>query len=452
MKWVYTFIAAVSATVTFHPENVEYSLSAKELDPASLGIDTVNQWSGYLDYQDKKHSFYWFFESRNDPANDPVILYLNGGPGCSSMDNLFFETGPASIGPDLKPVHNPYSWNNNASIIFLDQPVNVGFSYSEERVKTTDDAARDVYNFLDLFFTKFPNLTANAFHIAGESYAGHYIPRIAHEIVSVHKDDAKFNLSSIVIGNGLTDPLVQNQYFKPMACGEGGYPAILDPSKCRTMSVSNLVCKGLTSLCSKTKLTLACVSASTFCWKSLIQPAFDSAVNPYDIRGPCEDPESGLCWKTLGYVHSYLNQEFVQDALGTEVSSYNGCNTSVGSDFFLTGDNSRPFQQYVTELLDLSIPALIYAGDTDYICNWLGNMAWSDALIWKDHVSYEPLPLKPWYSLNGSVQFGEVKNHGPFTFLRVFEAGHTVPYYQPQATMEMINRWISGDLSLGYSS
>src|SRR5271154_4615180 len=97
-----------------------------------------------------------FFESRNDPQNDPVVLWLNGGPGCSSLTGLFLELGPASIDENLKLVHNPYSWNANASVIFLDQPVNVGFSYSGSSVTNTIAAGKDVYALLTLFFKQFP--------------------------------------------------------------------------------------------------------------------------------------------------------------------------------------------------------------------------------------------------------------------------------------------------------
>ena len=116
----------------------------KVKSPESLKVDTVKQYSGYLEKKEEdKHFFYWFFESRNDPKNDPIILWLNGGPGCSSLTGLFFELGPASINEKLEPVHNPYSWNNNASVIFLDQPVNTGYSYStESTVSDTVTAAQ----------------------------------------------------------------------------------------------------------------------------------------------------------------------------------------------------------------------------------------------------------------------------------------------------------------------
>lgn len=110
-----------------------------------------------------------FFESRSDPANDPVILWLNGGPGCSSLTGLFLELGPAKIDKNLQVVQNPFSWNSNASVIFLDQPVNVGFSYSYQQVDTTVAASKDIYALLTLFFHQFPEYAKQPFHLAGES-------------------------------------------------------------------------------------------------------------------------------------------------------------------------------------------------------------------------------------------------------------------------------------------
>lgn len=437
-------------TTLSHPEYSDYAIRIKKVDPAQLGIDKVKQWSGYLDYKDSKHFFYWFFESRNDPANDPVILWLNGGPGCSSLTGLFFELGPSSIGSDVKPVHNPYSWNNNASIIFLEQPLGVGFSYGDDKITSTELAAKDVYVFLELFFQKFPHLIRNSFHIAGESYAGHYIPQIAHEIVVNHDGIAPFNLSSVLIGNGITDPLIQFSYYPKMACGEGGYHSVLTPEKCQQMEDTLPRCIELAKACYATRQNFICIAASTYCTSKMYGPYKETGLNVYDIRTTCEASDTGLCYKGLDYVSEFLNQPHVQEALGSDVQSYVGCNRDVSAGFSLTGDHSKPFQQFVGELADRDIPVLLYSGDKDYICNWLGNHAWSDELDWKFKDQFQISPLKPFLSKETGEVAGEVKNYGPLTFLRVYDAGHMVPYDQPERSLEMVNRWISGDIALGY--
>ncbi|SCU88871.1 LAFA_0E14994g1_1 [Lachancea sp. 'fantastica'] len=427
-----------------------YAMRITEVDPSKLGIDTTKQYSGYLDYQSSKHFFYWSFESRNDPENDPVILWLNGGPGCSSLTGLFFELGPSSIGPDLKPIHNPYSWNNNATVIFLDQPIGVGFSWGDDKITTTNAAGKDVYIFLDLFFQKFPHLRSNDFHIAGESYAGHYIPEIAHEIAVVNEHHKTFNLTSVLIGNGFTDPLVQYDYYEPMACGEGGHKAVISEEECAKMRTDMPRCATLNQACYSTGSTFACIAAAAYCERMAMTAYGKTKLNVYDIRSKCEDEEGDTCYKGIGYVEEYLNQPAVQATLGSDVSKFKGCNDEVFLSFELTGDSNRPFQQYVAELVNRDIPVLIYAGDKDFICNWLGNKAWIESLVWKHQGQFASLPLKPWISRHTKESLGEVKTFGSLTFLRVFDAGHMVPFNQPENSLEMINRWLAGDYELGY--
>lgn len=424
-----------------------HQLRIKKNLPESLGVDQVAQYSGYLDILEQdKHFFYWFFESRNDPANDPVILWLNGGPGCSSMTGLFFELGPSSIGKDVKPIYNPHSWNANASVIFLEQPVGVGYSYSSEQISSTNAAAKDIYIFLELFFQKFSQFSQNPFHIAGESYAGHYIPSFAAEIVS--HADRSFDLTSVLIGNGITDALVQYAYYEPMACGKGGYPPVISDEECEDLREAYPRCARLIEACYTYDNTLACLPATIYCGSKLLDPYSKTGLNVYDIRKEC-DPDTSLCYKGLDYVDEYLNKPEVMDALGAEVDAYKGCDDQVFRNFLLTGDETKPFQQYVAQLLQYGVPVLIYAGDKDYICNWLGNLAWSNALEWEFSQEFSYQKLQPWISLAGE-QAGEVKSYGNFTFLRVYDAGHMVPYDQPSNALDMVNRWIGGDYSFGY--
>ena len=385
-----------------------------------------------------------FFESRNDPENDPVVLWLNGGPGCSSLTGLFLELGPASIDKNLKIIDNPYSWNNNASVIFLDQPVNVGYSYSGGSVSDTVAAGKDVYALLSLFFKQFPEYATQDFHIAGESYAGHYIPVFASEILAHKKRN--INLQSVLIGNGLTDALNQYEYYQPMACGEGGYPAVLDESSCQSMENALPRCLSMIESCYSSESVWSCVPASIYCNNALLGPYQRTGQNVYDVRGKCED-SSNLCYSELGYISEWLNKESVREALGAEVDGYDSCNMDINRNFLFHGDWMKPFHRLVPGLLE-QIPVLIYAGDADFICNWLGNKAWSDALEWpghKDYASASMEDLKISDGDNKGDKFGQVKSSGNFTFMRIYGAGHMVPLDQPEAGVEFLNRWIQGE-------
>lgn len=421
-----------------------YNLRAKSVDPSKLGVDKVKQYSGYLDDEEEdKHLFYWFFESRNDPKNDPVVLWLNGGPGCSSLTGLFMELGPASIDKKLKIVNNEWSWNNNASVIFLDQPVNVGYSYSGSPVSNTVAAGKDVYALLSLFFHQFPEYAKQDFHIAGESYAGHYIPVFASEILS--HENRNINLKSILVGNGLTDGFTQYAQYRPMACGEGGYPAVLSEGECQSMDNALPRCQSMIKNCYESGSVWSCVPASIYCNNALIGPYQRTGQNVYDIRGKCED-SSNLCYSALGWISDYLNQPEVISALGAEVSNYESCNFDINRNFLFAGDWFQPFHRLVPSLLE-KIPVLIYAGDADYICNWLGNQAWTEALEWPGKKGFNKAQLEGLKVGDDKKadDYGKVKSSGNFTFMRIYGAGHMVPMDQPEASSDFFNRWLSGE-------
>lgn len=419
-----------------------YDLRVKRVDPSKLGVDRdVKQYSGYLDdSENDKHLFYWFFASRNDPEHDPVVLWLNGGPGCSSLTGLFLELGPSRIDEDLNLVYNPYSWNRNASVIFLDQPVNVGYSYSSSSVSNTVAASKDVYALLTLFFKQFPEYASQDFHIAGESYAGHYIPVFAAEIQSHKKTN--INLKSVLIGNGLTDGLTQYEYYRPMACGDGGWPAVLDEQSCQSMDNALPRCQSLIEGCYNSESVWSCVPAAIYCNNALLAPYQRTGQNVYDVRGKCKD-SSNLCYPELGWISKWLNDKTVMDALGVEVDSYDSCNFDINRNFLFQGDWMKPFHRLVPGILE-KIPVLIYAGDADFICNWLGNKAWAEALDWPGHKAFKKAKMED-LRIDGEDygrKIGEVKTHGNFTFMRIHAGGHMVPLDQPESSLEFFNRWI----------
>ncbi|KAG9120541.1 hypothetical protein FRC07_003925, partial [Ceratobasidium sp. 392] len=171
---------------------------------------TVKQHSGYLDISNEKHIFFWFFEARNNPSTAPVVIWLNGGPGCSSAAGLFFALGPCSIKDGgNSTMWNKWSWNNNANMIFIDQPAGVGYSYNTgPAVNNSFIAADDMWAFLQLFYKRFPQYNGKL-HVAGESYGGTYVPHIASAIHDNNKALSKMpvtghqyiNLTSILLGN-----------------------------------------------------------------------------------------------------------------------------------------------------------------------------------------------------------------------------------------------------------
>ncbi|KAI1933008.1 carboxypeptidase C [Ophidiomyces ophidiicola] len=419
----------------------DYSLRVKVVDPKKLGVDpNVKQYSGYLDDNGSgKHLFFWFFESRNDPKNDPVVIWLNGGPGCSSMTGLFMELGPSRVDKNIKLVYNPHAWNSNASVIFLDQPVNTGFSYSTSSVSNTAAASKDVYAFLKMFFQQFPEYSKLPFHIAGESYAGHYIPQFGADILA----QGGINLKSLLIGNGLTDAKTQYAGYQPMGCGQGGYKAVLSQSTCNQMQQALPGCQRAVQACYDKQDTSSCVNSANTCNGAFLNP-YPRGRNIYDVRSPCED-QANLCYSIVGWISRWLNQKDVLEGIGAEVRSFRSCNTAVNRAFFNNGDWSLPFHRKIPGILE-KIPVLVYAGDADYICNWVGNKMWVDALDWPGKAEFSRKPLTEVKLPSTSKAYGQLKTHQNFAFLKIFQAGHLVPYDQPEASLEFFNKWLAGNL------
>lgn len=172
-------------------------------------------FSGYLDLSNqKKKLHYLFIESQKNPSTDPVLLWLNGGPGCSSLLGWAQEHGPATFKPfSTEWELNEYSWNKNANVIYLESPAGVGFSTidsDDDMDWETDDetsAQQNLEAVVD-FFRRFPDFKRNDFYIAGESYGGIYVPFLASKINTYNQSAAEIDkilLKGILVGNGVTD-------------------------------------------------------------------------------------------------------------------------------------------------------------------------------------------------------------------------------------------------------
>ncbi len=88
---------------------------------------------------------------------------------------------------------------------------------------------------------------------------------------------------------------------------------------------------------------------------------------------------------------------------------------------------------------------IVQQGDADFICNWLGNQAWAEALEWPGQKAYNKVPMSDLLLSDDGTKIGAVKSSGNFTFMRLHAGGHMVPYDQPVASLDMLNRWLSGE-------
>jgi len=149
----------------------------------------------------------------------------------------------------------------------------------------------------------------------------------------------------------------------------------------------------------------------------------------------------------VGRIAEYMNRPEVMEALGAEVSKFESCNFDINRNFLFQGDWMKPFHRLVPGLLghgEGSVPVLVYAGDADFICNWLGNQAWTEALEWPGKKAFNAVERKGLH-LAGAPEYGKVKSSGNFTFMRLYQAGHMVPMDQPEASLDFFNRWLGGE-------
>ena len=182
----------------------------------------VKQYSGYISVGKDMNMFFWFFESRKDPGTAPLALWVNGGPGCSSLIGLFQENGPCRfVNGETKPSLNPYSWNEYANMLYVTQPVGTGFSFGRNPVTSTVTAAPYVWTLLQVFFMRFPQYESRDFGIFTESYGGHYGPEFVDyiqkqnsAIASGKLQGEKINLVALGINNGWIDPITQVSQFQ----------------------------------------------------------------------------------------------------------------------------------------------------------------------------------------------------------------------------------------------
>ncbi|KAF8075840.1 peptidase S10 serine carboxypeptidase [Lyophyllum atratum] len=439
-------------TALSHPRFPNHQVRVKKSHFAILRSNSV--YTGYLDVDaGAKHLFFYFFESRRSPDKDDVMMWINGGPGCSSAMGLLMELGPCSI--DMKnassngTIWNPYSWNEEANIFFLDQPVGVGFSYADfgETVETTEEAAKNVHAFITIFFETFKQFSGRPLHLSGESYGGRYLPVFASEIydqnqVAIREGRKPLNLQSVLIGNGITDisTLYAGRY--EVECGTASLDVPFQSiGACVRMKTALPRCqKAMQKGCIDQFDLINCKAAVNFCDSELSTAMWATGRNVYDISKPCEGE---LCYAENDAIKQYLDLPATRSLLGVESpSSFSACSSTVGEGFATHMDKwIAPTQYYVSNLLDRGIRVLIYAGTYDWQCNWVANKLWVEKLEWKGSEEYRAQEWRNWKV--GGKTVGEVKSTGLLTFATIREAGHMVPHDKPAESLAMVRRWLN---------
>ncbi|KAF2171513.1 hypothetical protein M409DRAFT_18628 [Zasmidium cellare ATCC 36951] len=458
------------------------------------------------------NTFFWFFEARRrDPQNAPLLIWINGGPGASSSGNAFGNVGPCKVHSDTNSTYlNEWSWNNEANLMFIDQPVQVGLSYdtlqnitynringnvtllndgdpipeqnntlavgtwpSTDTYKTSFgsiDAAYALWHFAQAWFQEFPEHEASSVSLSGVSYGGKYGPaifnffeeqnqKIRNGTWKIPGEQYVLPLDTLIIDSGCIDlPGSWFSYPEMAVNNTYGIRAVNDTILEQMLHDLNREggCLDQAYQCGNLSLEFdpfnlrlnesvnrVCNDAGRFCDRKVQGPYGNSERSFYDITVP----ES--LSRAPPFTRAYLLRPHVQQALGMRVNWTSG-SAWVGEANQRVGDFARPGWIHKLEYrLEKGIKVAFVYGDKDYICNWLGGEAVSLAI---NSTSTTPFPSSGYEDIHTNASYigGTVRQYGPLSFSRVYQAGHGIAGLQPETAFRIIERAMAGvDIATG---
>ncbi|XP_057503735.1 serine carboxypeptidase 1-like [Actinidia eriantha] len=404
--------------------------------PNGVGFD---QYSGYVtvDPVAGRALFYYLVECPHNSSTKPLVLWLNGGPGCSSLIGAMEELGPFRVNKDGQTLWpNEYAWNHEANILFLESPAGVGFSYSnttsDYELSGDNSTAHDSYTFLVNWLERFHEYKSRDLYIAGESYAGHYVPQLAQTILhnnNFNKQTIIINLRGIAIGNAYIDYETNE---------EGSVDYYLGHALISEETHNRIVLN-----CNYSSPSSACEAY----WNQAHAEMGWGSIYPYDIYAPlCNSGSDSLPISAFdpcsgNYVNFYLNIPQVQKALHANVTGlpypWQICSREIRN---LWKDIPLTVLPIISELMSSGIRIWIYSGDTDSVVT----VTSSRYSIRKLGASVKT-PWYPWY-VQEEVGGYAVEYHKNLTFVSIRGSGHFVPSYQPARALVMFSSFINGKL------
>jgi len=433
------------------------------------------QYAGHLDAGKGRHLFYWFVESETNPTEDPVILWMNGGPGCSSMAGNLMELGPFRVNKtnSQQLLPNNFAWNKRANVIFLEAPAGVGFSYKDDGDLDTDDdlTADGNHQALISFFKRYPQFKKNPFFITGESYAGIYVPTLTKRVLDAPDDSEKINLQGYAIGNGFMDQEFEDNSlpvygYSHGLVGEKDWENLIE-SCCTSSERNPFGCSFYKNRSPKCRTAFSKASGA----------AFNDRLNPYNIYKECEQPkkqgysrieaaiemlnyqvvnvsgmivDSSLAFQKKftmvtppcvddTYVKEYLNNPLVRKALHVpdKVIEWEICSDVLSGRYHSTYTSVREIIKYFAKK---GLKGMVYNGDIDMMCNVLNN-EWFVESLGLETVS----PFK-WWAHDGQMA-GKIKYFDNLIFTTVRGAGHMVPEDKPSQALAMLDNFLKWALN-----
>lgn len=402
----------------------------------SLGpVEDFPSYSGYLTVNKDLDSnlFFWFFPAKENPQDAPVVLWLQGGPGGSSLFGLFSEHGPYRVVEGGVPQLRPITWANKFSMLYVDNPVGTGFSFTkkdEGYARNQTDVGRDLLEALQQFFTLFYELAHNDFYASGESYAGKYVPAIAYAIHTAIEPRVKINLKGIAIGDGMVEPASMFDYADYLY-----QIGLVDRHQANYIRKQ---CDLAVDLINHSRYLDAFRIFDALVNGDTTSPTYFKNVTGFDFYYNflySKEP------KVLGYYNAFVQTPVVRRAIHVGDLPFNNGDSV---EQHLLEDVMKSVKPWLAVLMD-NYKVLVYNGQLDIIiaypltANMLSTIQWSGA------EAFDKAPRKIWMTPGGHDVAGYVRQVGNFTEVLVRNAGHILPFDQPVAAFDMISKFINDE-------
>ncbi|XP_042048704.1 serine carboxypeptidase-like 45 [Salvia splendens] len=413
---------------------------------------SFHQYSGYVsvDQNEERALFYYFVEAEIDPASKPLVLWLNGGPGCSSLGvGAFSENGPfRPSGNGL--VRNEHSWNREANVLYLESPIGVGFSYAanSSSYEGVNDkiTARDNLVFLQNWFLKFPQYKDRSLYITGESYAGHYIPQLAELMLQFNKKRKEFNLKGIALGNPVleygTDFNSRAEFFWSHGLISDTTYKMFTSTCNYSRYVSEYYRGSLSPICTKV-MSLVTTETSKFVDKYdvTLDVCIPSVLSQSKALAPQQVTESiDVCVEdeTL----NYLNRKDVQKALHARLVGLNRWLVCSNILDYEPLDLEIPTINVVGRIIQAGIPVLVYSGDQDSVIPLTGSRRLVHRLARLLKLR-STTPYRVWFAGMQVGGWTQVYDN-ILSFATIRGASHEAPFSQPERSLVLFKAFLEG--------
>ncbi|CAM9097609.1 unnamed protein product [Ectocarpus fasciculatus] len=409
--------------------------------------EDTESYSGYalVNESAKNKLFFWYVPPLNQDRNAPLLIWLQGGPGSSSLFGMFSEMGPYSVDSDgstLLPRLS--SWNKEYGMIFIDNPVGAGYSYTDTEdgycTNTKVEASTQLYDLMQQFYQVFPELLRNDLYVTGESYAGHYVPGLAFKI---HEENAKIDASAssnvklplvgLAIGDGWIDPYTQLSAYPEMLFNIG----VADYNEKAVFS----------AYVSRTRqyIDQGDMYDAFTVWDEMINGDIYPYPNYYHNVSGSNDYDNFMNTNSppsLGYYYPFVTSPSTRRSIHVGDRTYGGssgiCEMNLVEDFMVS------FRREMEVLMN-QYKVLIYSGQLDVIIGAALTEKMLPSFNWNDREAFTRAKKSIWRVLPTDAEVaGYVKQAGLVTQAIVRGAGHLVPFDQPERALNLIDKWIQG--------